>query len=183
MAAFLGASYFRAVGRERQYGISARGLAVDTALRPLLASGIRPHLIVATDPTPDNARHLADLPDAWSDGMADLLGIRPSNHAHGCLQDIHWFRGAYGYFPTYTLGNLYAAQLWAAVRRDLPDLDDQLARGECGALLGWLRERIHRPGRLYLPAELIERATGAPPQPEHLVRYLNDKLGRLYGLA
>ena len=126
---------------------------------------------------------IADLPPTWNELSREYLGLTPPDDRTGVLQDMHWALGYFGYFPTYTLGNLYAAQLWTAIRRDLPDLDDQMARGEFGALLGWLRERIHRPGRLYPPVELIERATGAPPQPDHLVRYLNEKFGALYGVA
>jgi carboxypeptidase Taq len=128
------------------------------------------------------AVRVGDLPAAWNTLMQEYLGVTPPDDRLGVLQDTHWAIGYFGYFPTYTLGNLYAAQLWTAIRRDLADLDDQLQRGECGPLLAWLRERIHRPGRLYPPAELIERATGAPLQPEHLVRYLNEKFGALYGL-
>jgi carboxypeptidase Taq len=124
-----------------------------------------------------------DLPGVWNELMRDYLGITPPDDRAGVLQDTHWAFGGLGYFPTYTLGNLYAAQLWAAARRDLPDLDDQIAGGQLGALLGWMRAHIHRPGRLYRPAELIERATGTPPDSSHLVRYLNDKFTRLYHLA
>ncbi|MCC6627138.1 MAG: carboxypeptidase M32, partial [Chloroflexi bacterium] len=123
-----------------------------------------------------------DLPGAWNELMRDYLGLTPPDDRTGVLQDTHWAIGAIGYFPTYTLGNLYAAQLWAAIRRDLPDLDDRLAGGDTATLLGWLRERIHRPGRLYRPAELIERATGTPPDATYLTRYLSEKFSRLYAL-
>jgi carboxypeptidase Taq len=126
---------------------------------------------------------VADLPDAWNEQTRDLLGLTPPDDRSGVLQDTHWALGYFGYFPTYTLGNLYAAQLWRAIRRDLPELDNQIAAGEFAPLLGWLRERIHRQGQLYPPAELIERATGAPPQPEHLVRYLTEKFESIYRLA
>lgn len=126
---------------------------------------------------------VADLPATWRELSREYLGLTPPDDRTGVLQDTHWALGYLGYFPTYTLGTLYAAQLWAAIVRDLPDLDEQIAHGEFAPLLGWLRERIHRPGRRYGPVELIERATGAPPQPDHLVRYLNDKFGALYGLA
>ena len=126
---------------------------------------------------------IRDLPAAWNEKMKQGLGLTPPNDALGVLQDTHWAVGYFGYFPTYTLGNLYAAQLWAAARRDLPDLDERLARGECGPLLAWLRDRIHRHGKIYTPVELIERATGAPPQPEHLLTYLRDKFRAIYGVA
>jgi carboxypeptidase Taq len=123
-----------------------------------------------------------DVPAAWNAKTKELLGIVPSNDAEGCLQDIHWSMGALGYFPTYTLGNLYAAQLFEAARRDLPDLDEQIARGELLPLREWLREKVHRHGRRFLPAELIERATGAPPSAEPFLAYLRGKLGAIYGV-
>jgi carboxypeptidase Taq len=123
-----------------------------------------------------------DLPAAWNEKMRELLGIVPENDAVGVLQDIHWAFGLVGYFPTYTLGNVYGAQLWDAIGRDLPDRDAAIERGELGPILAWLRDRIHKHGGTYLPAELIRRATGAPPSAEHLVRYLNEKYAAVYGL-
>lgn len=105
---------------------------------------------------------LSDLPDAWSDGLDSLLGVRPPDHDRGCLQDIHWFKGSYGYFPTYTLGALAAAQLWAALARDEPEVDDALARGDFSPIVSWLRDRVHAHGCRYEPDELIEAASGAP---------------------
>lgn len=104
----------------------------------------------------------ADLPGAWNDGMADLLGITPADDGEGCLQDIHWYMGAWGYFPTYTLGALAAAQLYAAATAQTPGMEDALANGEFGPLIGWLRSRIHERGSVASPAELIETATGQP---------------------
>jgi carboxypeptidase Taq len=104
----------------------------------------------------------ADLPGAWAEGLRELLGIEPDNDREGCLQDIHWYDGAWGYFPTYTLGALIAAQLFEAARRDIPEVMPAIAAGEFGALLGWLRERIHAKGSLLSTAELVERATGRP---------------------
>lgn len=124
-----------------------------------------------------------DLPDLWNALMQEYLGLVPPNDRDGVLQDIHWALGLFGYFPTYTLGNIYAAQLWTALRRTYPDLDSRLAAGEFGLVLGWLREHIHRYGRLYWPVDLIQRATGEAPTPVYLVRYLNEKFGSLYGLA
>jgi len=105
---------------------------------------------------------VADLPGAWNDGMAEMLGVTPPDDRVGCLQDIHWPDGAFGYFPTYTLGALTAAQLFAAVRRDLPDLDRQLEIGDFSGLLTWLRERVHGVGSAKSTAEIIEGATGSP---------------------
>jgi carboxypeptidase Taq len=124
-----------------------------------------------------------DLPGLWNELMRDYLGVTPPDDRTGVLQDTHWAFGGIGYFPTYTLGNLYAAQLWAALRRDVPDLDDQIKRGDLAGLLGWLREHIHRLGRLDQPTELLTRATGAPPDASHLVTYLAEKFDYLYGLV
>jgi carboxypeptidase Taq len=123
-----------------------------------------------------------ELAGAWNQFMGDYLGLTPPNDRLGVLQDTHWASGLFGYFPTYSLGNVYAAQLWYALRRDVPDLDERMAEGDFGAALAWLRGRIHSRGRIDRPAELIERATGAPPSPDALVRYLNEKFGALYGL-
>jgi carboxypeptidase Taq len=131
----------------------------------------------------DGSLPVADLPGAWNDLTRESFGIAPPDDREGVLQDTHWALGYLGYFPTYTLGNLYGAQLWAAARRDLPDLDERLAGGDTGTLLGWLRARIHAQGSIYQPADLIERATGEPPRPDHLIAYLNDRFGRLYGLG
>ena len=101
-----------------------------------------------------------DLPDAWDEMYEEFLGIRAPNRALGVLQDIHWSMGAFGYFPTYTLGNLYAAQLLEAARDDLPDHDSQIKRGDFQPLLDWMRSKVHNRGSILMPAELIEEATG-----------------------
>jgi carboxypeptidase Taq len=105
---------------------------------------------------------LADLPGAWNDGMKELLGIVPPNDSVGCLQDIHWPDGAWGYFPTYTLGALAAAQLFAAARKALPDLMPAIGRGDFAPLLGWLRTNVHGKGSIADTDTLLSQATGAP---------------------
>jgi carboxypeptidase Taq len=124
-----------------------------------------------------------DLPDAWDDMYEEFLGIRAPNRTLGVLQDIHWSMGAFGYFPTYTLGNLYSAQLLAAARKDLPDHDEQMRRGEFAPLLNWMREHVHQRGSILEPADLIEEATGSPPSPDAFVDYLKDKVEQLYGVS
>jgi carboxypeptidase Taq len=124
----------------------------------------------------------AELPAAWNRAYAEVLGVTPKNDAEGCLQDVHWSAGLYGYFPTYTLGNVCAAQLFAAAEAELPDLADDFRQGRFGRLLGWLRERIHRQGRRHRSAELVRQATGAPPAPGPLLDHLRQKYGELYGL-
>jgi carboxypeptidase Taq len=117
-----------------------------------------------------------DLPHAWNEGMHRLLGLDVPDDAHGVLQDVHWGAGLIGYFPTYTLGNLMAAQLWEALRADLPEIDAQLVRGEFGPLKTWLRERVHAHGRKFPPPELLARVTGQELAVEPFLRYLREKL-------
>jgi carboxypeptidase Taq len=125
---------------------------------------------------------IADLPDAWNAAYRRYLGIAPSNDAEGCLQDIHWSAGLFGYFPTYTLGNLFAAQLFARAREELGSLDEQFASGQFAELLNWLRDRVHRHGRRYRSTKLVERATGSTPSVGPLLAGLHEKYGPLYGL-
>jgi len=121
---------------------------------------------------------VADLPGAWNDGLHALLGIVPPDDARGCLQDIHWYDGAFGYFPSYTLGAMAAAQLMKAARGAVPALDAGLARGDLSPLLGWLRINVHGQGSRFGFNELLRAATGKPLDPTdfqaHLIaRYLS----------
>ena len=116
------------------------------------------------------------LPDAWAQGMHRLLGIEVPSDREGVLQDVHWASGLFGYFPTYTLGNLMAAQLWAQLRDDLPDVDEQLERGEFADVREWLRVHIHQHGRKYTQRELLRRATGQELAVQPLLGYLGTKL-------
>ncbi len=124
----------------------------------------------------------ADLPAAWNDAYKTYLGLDVPSDKEGVLQDVHWSFGLIGYFPTYTLGNLYAAQFWAQVRSENPELDNQIASGEFAPLLQWFRKNVHTHGRRYSPAQLCEKATGKPLSNEPLVSYLKDKLYPVYGL-
>jgi len=123
-----------------------------------------------------------DLPDAWNHKMQKYLGIVPPSHALGVLQDVHWSSGSIGYFPTYALGNLNAAQFFAQARRDLGDLDLLMERGEFSVLLAWLRKKIHSQGSRYKPGDLVKTVTGEEPNAEYLTRYLEQKYGDLYRL-
>ncbi|MDR3636653.1 MAG: carboxypeptidase M32 [Isosphaeraceae bacterium] len=123
-----------------------------------------------------------DLPGTWHDHYFRALGVAPRNDAEGCLQDIHWSAGLFGYFPTYTLGNLFAAQLMDQARHELGDLDAAFAQCEFQPLLGWLRAKVHRHGRRYHAPQLIAQATGRPPDHQPLVNMLRQKYGALYGL-
>ena len=122
-----------------------------------------------------------DLPAAWDDLYEELLGIRPSNVAEGLLQDIHWSQGMFGYFPTYTLGTMAAAQLFATAERELGDLEAAFAAGEFQALLAWLRDKVHVHGSCYQAPELIERATGKPLAADDLLAYLRTTVHEVYG--
>lgn len=116
-----------------------------------------------------------DLESAWNDRFLADFGYAVDRPSNGCLQDVHWSVGLFGYFPTYTLGNVYAGCLHAALRRDLPDLDDDLSRGDPARAVAWLRARVHRHGSLHDPRATISRATGESPSEEPLLAYLEAK--------
>ena len=120
-----------------------------------------------------------ELPGAWNEAYGRYLGVTPSDDAEGCLQDGHWADGLIGYFPTYTLGDVFGAQLFARACEELGDLEEAFARGEFGELVRWLRERIHREGGRYPSARLIEVVTGSPPDHRPLVRALRSRYGAL----
>jgi carboxypeptidase Taq len=117
----------------------------------------------------------AELPGAWAEGLRALLGVAPANDREGCLQDIHWYDGIWGYFPTYTLGALIAAQLFEAVRRAIPDVMVAIAVGDFAPLLGWLRDSVHAKGSLLPTAELVESATGEPLGTASFERHLRRR--------
>jgi carboxypeptidase Taq len=126
----------------------------------------------------------AELPGAWNERFRSLFGLEVPDDARGCLQDIHWSFGGIGYFPTYTLGNLYAAQLMNAVRRELgAGLDDEFRRGEFGRLKSWLCEHIYRHGQRFRAGELCRRATGSTLTPEPFLSYLKEKFGSLFNMC
>lgn len=122
-----------------------------------------------------------DLPAAWNEKMRAFLGIAPPSDQVGVLQDIHWSAGLFGYFPTYALGNLYAAQFMEVLRRDLPDLDGRLAEGDLLPVRAWLTEKVHRQGRRHLPQDLCQRITGRRLSADASMDYLAAKFGEVYG--
>ena len=130
----------------------------------------------------DGTVAVTNLPRLWDEAMDDYLGVVPDTDANGVLQDVHWSMGSFGYFPTYTLGTLTAAQLVEAIQDDVPDLDDRLAHGQFGALLDWLRTHVHRHGQKLEAPDLLRRATGNELSAAPWLRYAQDKFGALYDL-
>ncbi|WP_247730676.1 carboxypeptidase M32 [Halovivax limisalsi] len=123
-----------------------------------------------------------DVPQVWNDKYEEYLGVRPETDAEGALQDIHWSHGSFGYFPTYSLGSVLAAQLYAAAEDEVGDVDAQVRQGEFDDLNGWLRENVHRHGAKYTTPDLVERATGEPYSADAFIDYATEKYGRLYDL-
>ena len=125
---------------------------------------------------------LDDLPGAWNDKYERYLGVCPENDAEGVLQDIHWSMGAIGYFPTYSIGNLLSVQLFNSAREALPNLDTDIAAGDFGSLLGWLRDNIHCHGSKFTPRELVYRVTGGDMDARPYMDYLREKYSDIYDL-
>ncbi|MGQ9692502.1 MAG: carboxypeptidase M32 [Thermaceae bacterium] len=123
-----------------------------------------------------------DLPLAWAERCRAYLGLAPRDYRDGVLQDVHWSAGLLGYFPTYTLGNLYAAQFFKKAEEELGPLEEAFSRGEFGFFLDWTRAKIHQEGRRYEPKALVERVTGEPPSARYLLDYLKRKFSALYGI-
>jgi carboxypeptidase Taq len=175
--------------------LAAGGFAVDPAELHATLVGVEPSLIrVSADPLTyplhiilrfelelamiEGELAVADLPAAWHEGMRRLLGVEVPSDTLGCLQDVHWGGGSFGYFPSYALGCLIAAQLWEAIERDLGPRDADLRRGEVGGIQGWLAEHVHRHGRRLDTLPLIERATGEGLSVEPFLRYVQPLAGR-----
>ena len=125
---------------------------------------------------------VADLPHAWREGMKKYLGVEPARDSDGVLQDIHWSMGAFGYFPSYALGNIYGLQFWRALRRDLPRIDESIEAGRFTDLLAWFREKVHSKGRRSDPAELLEATTGETLSADAFIEYLERKYADAYSL-
>ncbi len=125
---------------------------------------------------------VAEVPTVWNDKYEQYLGIRPDTDAEGCLQDIHWSHGNFGYFPTYTLGSVMAAQLYDAAESSIDDLAEQIREGEFDALHEWLTDNVHRHGKRYQTNELVRRATGQEFTADAFLAYVDEKYGELYDL-
>jgi carboxypeptidase Taq len=175
---------------QEYFGAALAGAGVDEVLREVNA--VRPSFIrVEADEATYNlhillrfqleealfsgALEVDGLSEAWNDGMEKMLGIRPPDAARGFLQDVHWSCGLFGYFPTYTMGNLYAAQLGVALEREQGSIDAKVRAGDLASMREWLREKIHRHGREFPAAELAKRATGEELNPEYFLKYLEGK--------
>jgi len=167
--------FFRAANRVARSFIRTEADEVTYNLHVLLRYRLEKDLIAGK-------LAVRELPEAWRAEMRKLLGIEPPTDREGVLQDVHWSHGMVGYFPSYTLGNVYAAELLEALLRDVPGLWERVRVGDFAPILSWLRERVHTQGNLYDPPELLERATGKSPGPEALLRYLEAKMAEVHGL-
>lgn len=130
----------------------------------------------------EDSLQVGDLPEIWNDRMQAYLGITPPNDTLGVLQDVHWSSGLIGYFATYALGNVISAQFWEKIAVDIPDLIEQIERGQFAMLLEWVRTKIHRHGKKFFPQELVMRVTGSKIDPEPYMRYLRTKYSQIYSL-
>jgi len=168
-------AFLRAVNRVRRSFIRVEADEVSYNLHIVLRFELERALVQGN-------LSVADLPAAWNTRFRELLGLKVSSDSEGCLQDTHWASGLIGYFPTYCLGNLYAAQFYAAAERELPGLEGSLAAGDFAPLRDWLRQNIHSQGMRHRAPELVRVVTGAPLGPEPFFAYLNRKYGTLFKL-
>ncbi len=167
--------FFKAVNKVQQNFIRVEADELTYNLHIILRFEIEQSLLNGT-------LRASDLPLAWNEKMNELLGLLPPTDREGCLQDIHWTLVGFGYFPTYALGNLYAAQFFRAIKEQIPQIVTELEEGNTDSLTIWLRENVHQYGRMFTPAEIIQQATGAPISQEAFVRYSTAKFSEVYGL-
>ncbi|MFA5811557.1 MAG: carboxypeptidase M32, partial [bacterium] len=166
-------SFYRAINRVKPSAIRVEADEVTYNLHIVVRYELEKGLL-------DGKIKVKDLPALWNERMRSYLGVTPRNDAEGVLQDTHWAQGMIAYFPTYLLGNLNAAQLLHALKRDVHGAEAHIAKGEFAPILGWLRKNVHQHGRRYKPAELIQRATGKPPSAQYFLDYLKEKYGEIY---
>lgn len=169
-------TFWRAVNRVEPSLIRVEADEVTYGMHVILRFELEQEMVAGTV-------ELRDLPEAWNARMKEYLGVDVPSDADGVLQDVHWSGGIIGYFPTYLLGSVMSVQIWDRLRQDLPDLDDQIAAGEFGALREWLRERLHSLGSKLTPKETLERVVGGPLDPEPYIAYLRTKVVEVYGVA
>ena len=123
-----------------------------------------------------------DLPRVWNEKYKEYLGVTPENDGEGVLQDVHWSGGSFGYFPSYALGYMYAAQFKIAMLKDLPNFDELLLKGEFSPILEWLTDNVHKHGKMKKPLEIIQDTTGEGLNAKYLADYLSEKYSKLYNL-
>lgn len=166
-------SFYRAINVVQPSFIRVEADEVTYGLHIILRFELESALLAGT-------LEAADLPAAWNEKFSAFFGITPPSDREGVLQDVHWSAGLIGYFPTYALGNLYAAQFRQAMRKDIPDMDARVAAGDLRPLKEWLNRKVHRLGRLYLPGELCVRVTGKPLSADAATAYMTEKFGEIY---
>ncbi|HSS61734.1 MAG TPA: carboxypeptidase M32, partial [Candidatus Limnocylindrales bacterium] len=168
-------AFYRAVNRSYPSFIRVEADEVTYNMHVLLRFELENEMLQGT-------LKVKDLPEAWDSRFKSYLGLNVPNDREGALQDIHWSSVSFGIFPGYTIGNLVGAQLMEKVRKEIPDLDSLVERGDFGPLLTWLRRNVHRHGSKFTPNELLERATGKPLSAAPWIAYVRQKFGALYGL-
>lgn len=129
----------------------------------------------------DGSIKVKDLPRVWNSKVKELIGAEVKNDVEGCMQDVHWSNGLFGYFPTYALGSIYAAQFYEAMRQEIKDLDARVARGDFDKAREWLTEKVHKHGAKYLAEDVVKKACGKGLSPDAFVNYLNEKYSKIYG--
>lgn len=166
-------TFYRAINKVQPSFIRVDADEVTYPLHVILRFELERALIEGT-------LNVREIPEAWNAKMKELLGIEPASFADGCLQDIHWAMGAFGYFPTYTLGNIYAAQLFQSFEEKHPDWEAKVAAGQLHFISQWLHEAVHRHGRRYTSPEILQITTGSMPTPAPYISYLQNKYGEIY---
>lgn len=169
-------TFYRAVNKVEPSYIRIEADEVTYPLHIILRFEIEMALI-------EGSLKVRDLPEAWNEKMRDLLGITPKTNREGCLQDVHWSMGAFGYFPTYALGNIYAAQMFEAFEQQFPDWAKKAAQGQLLFIKDWLSKEVFQYGRRYNSAELIKKTTGHPINTKPYIQYLNTKYSKIYQLG
>ncbi|MCA9794098.1 MAG: carboxypeptidase M32 [Candidatus Eremiobacteraeota bacterium] len=167
--------FYRAVNRVRPSFIRVEADEVTYTLHIIMRFEMETALM-------DGTLAVDDVPECWNAKMEDYLGVRPASDRVGCLQDIHWSDGLIGYFPTYSIGNMIAAQMWERMEREIPELDERMARGDTSHVLNWLRREVYDHASKFLPNELVRRATGHALGYEAFGRYLEKKYTDIYRL-
>lgn len=167
--------FYKAINKVEPSLIRVESDEVTYSLHVILRFELEKQLI-------EGSLEVADIPEAWNHLMKTSLGITPPTDREGCLQDIHWSMGAFGYFPTYTLGNLYAGQLFETFEKAYPDWEERISKGDLLFFREWLQENIHRHGRAYQASELIKRVSGKQLSEEPYLNYLSKKYKELYNV-